>query len=98
MRHPLPIERLSPHLFWDVDPAQVDPEAHAGFLIPRIMDRGTMADVEAAWGAYGPDRVREVLLRARSLNKKTIAFFAAQFGLALSDFRAHQPGRESWDA
>ena len=98
MRHPLSIERLSPHLFWDADPVQVDPEAHAGFLIPRIMDRGTMADVEAAWAAYGPDRVRETLLRARSLHKKTIAFFAAQFGLTPSDFRAHRERGEGWDA
>jgi hypothetical protein len=87
-------QQLSGHLFWDVDRAAVDPEKHRQFLVPRIMDRGTRDDVKAAWSYYGEEKIREALLNARALHKKTIAFFANQFDLSCESFRAfrNQPG------
>lgn len=87
------LDQLSAHLFWDVDRCSVDPDANAGFLLPRIMERGTRADVLVAWEFYGEARVQEVLLTAPSLTRKTIAFFANQFQLPRDAFRAYQ--RES---
>lgn len=83
------LEQLSEHLFWDVDRRRVDPLANAGFLLPRIMDRGTRADVQLAWTFYGDKRVQEILLAAPSLTRKTIAFFANQFQLPREAFRAY---------
>lgn len=88
---------LSDHLFWDVDRSAVDPEAHRQFLIPRIMDRGTLVDVRAAWRYYGEEKVREALLNARTLQKKTIAFFACQFNLPRERFRASGNQAGTWD-
>ncbi|MDF3129667.1 hypothetical protein P0Y35_10720 [Kiritimatiellaeota bacterium B1221] len=89
---------LSEHLFWDVDPEQVDVEVHAGFLIPRIMDRGTMKDVDWAWNYYDHDRIKQILLHAPSLHKKTIAFFSAQFQVPLNAFRAYRNRNQRWTA
>ncbi|HKK18112.1 MAG TPA: hypothetical protein VJ952_05465 [Opitutales bacterium] len=83
------LQELSEHLFWDVDRDSVDVEAHARFLITRIMERGTREDVRAAWSFYGPDRVREELTQAPSLSKKTISFFANQFSIPKEAFRAN---------
>ncbi len=88
---------LSPHLFWDVDRDSVDPELHRQFIIPRIMDRGTRNDVREAWTYYGETRVREALLNAASLQKKTIAFFANQFNLSRDQFRAWREQPRQWD-
>lgn len=89
---------LSAHLFWDVDPESVDPVRHRSFLIPRIMDRGTLADVQTAWAFYGESSVREALLTAASLQRRTIAFFAAQFDLPRDRFRAWRNRASTWDA
>lgn len=90
-------KQLSDHLFWDVNRETVDPEAHRQFIVSRIMDRGTLADVKAAWSYYGEDAIREVLLNAASLHKKTIAFFACQFDLPRERFRAFRNRTETWD-
>lgn len=84
------IEQLSAYLFWDLNRTGIDPEKHAHFLICRIMERGTKADVRAAWTYYGEDRVREALTKAPSLGRKTISFFANQFSLPKEAFRAFE--------
>ncbi len=90
-------QQLSDHLFWDVDRSSVDAEKHRKFIIPRIMDRGTLDDVQAAWRYYGEEKIREALLNARVLHKKTIAFFANQFQLPCERFRAFQTQAGTWD-
>ena len=84
------LSQLCPQLFWDVDPNIVDPAVHADFLIVRIMERGTRADVRTAWAYYGASRIQAALTAAPALSPKTIAFFANQFGLRRAAFRAHQ--------
>jgi len=86
-----------PQLLWDVDPDQVDLEKHAGFLIPRIMDRGTMEHVMWAWDFYGAGRIQDVLVQAPCLQKKTIAFFACQFGIPREAFRATRKRNDRWE-
>ncbi|HAV14601.1 MAG TPA: hypothetical protein DCX06_14085 [Opitutae bacterium] len=89
------IAQLSPHLFWDVDVTSIDIEKNAAFLIARIVERGTSKDVRGAWKFYGEKRMREVLTTAPSLSKKTIAFFAHQFRIPCSSFKAYQRG-QNW--
>ena len=88
------VQQLSGHLFWDVDAGEMDAQAHRNFIIPRVMDRGTHEDVTAVWAHYGAEAVKESLLRAPSLQRKTIAFFANQFHLRPADFRAYRKPQE----
>lgn len=90
-------QQLSDHLFWDVNRDSVNPEAHWQFIIPRIMDRGTLDDVKAAWNYYGEEKIRDALLNAAALHKKTIAFFACQFNLPRERFRAWRNQTGTWD-
>lgn len=85
-------QSFSKHLLWDVD--EVDREIHCDFIIVRAMERGTREDVRLVWNYYGADAVKAALLKAPSLQRKTIWFFANQFGLKTSDFRADRKGRE----
>ncbi len=85
---------LSKHLFWDVDAGTIDAEKHLRFIIPRVMDRGTSSDVRAIWNRYGAETVKDVLLRAPSLQRKTIFFFANQFHLRPEDFRAYRKSQK----
>lgn len=88
------VQRLSSHLFWDVDVGAMDLQTHRNFIIPRVMDRGTHEDALAVWTHYGEELVKESLLRAPSLQRKTIFFFANQFRLHPEDFRAYRKSQE----
>jgi hypothetical protein len=83
------LDQLSEHLFWDVAPESIDADRNAAFLICRIMERGSSEDVRAAWSYYGEARVRDALVKAPSLTKKTMHFFAYQFRIPLEAFRAY---------
>ena len=41
---PLDVSRLSPVLFWDVDPATVRWDEHRRWLLQRVLERGTWED------------------------------------------------------
>lgn len=84
------LDQLSDHLFWDVARSSVDPDVNQRFLVSRIMDRGTSRDVRLAWAYYGEFKIREALLSAPSLQRKTIVFFANQFRISRDAFRAYQ--------
>lgn len=92
-----PVDRLSRHLLWDVDPASIDLERHRDWLIVRTMDRGTREDVRLVWGHYGPDAIRDALVKAPTLRIKTIAFFASQFDLPREAFRAWRNRDTDWE-
>ena len=87
-RQPLALERLSPHLFWDVDIATLDLQQHTRFIIRRVMDRGSLSDVKSLWRYYGATAVKEAMISARSLDPRTLAFCANQFRLPRKEFRA----------
>ncbi len=61
------------------------------------MDRGTREDVRLVWNHYGPDAVREALVKAPSLRTKTVAFFANQFDLPREAFRAWRNRTTDWE-
>jgi len=82
------IGRLSAFLFWDVDPSVIHPEKHRQFLIPRIMERGTLDDVKTVLEYYGNETVQSALLNTAGLSAKTVSFFANQFNLPRGAFRA----------
>ena len=89
-------DQLSAFLFWDVDASKVDPHTHRQFIIPRVMERGTLADVKAVWDYYGSETVKSALLNAADLSAKTISFFANQFNLSRDAFRAFRNPANHW--
>ena len=88
------IQQLSKHLFWDVDMLELSPKKHQRFIIVRVMDRGTQHDVRLVWDCYGEDVVKDALLKAPALERKTIFFFANQFNISPEEFRAYRKQKE----
>jgi len=91
-------KQLSAFLFWDTDPSSINPETHQGFIIPRVMERGTLADVTTVWNYYGEESIKQALSNAAALSKKTISFFANQFDLPRDTFRAYRTPPTNWPA
>lgn len=91
-------DQLSAFLFWDVDPSGINPETHRQFIISRVMERGTLADVKTVWDYYGGDAVKTALLNAADLSAKTVSFFANQFNLPRDAFRAFRNPAKNWSS
>jgi len=45
-------------LFWDVDPAAIELERDARYVLGRVLERGRMVDVQWVVGRYGLERIR----------------------------------------
>ena len=62
-------------LFWDVDPATIDPEKHARYIIERVLDFGNDQEVRWMWRYYDHSLIKETLLKSRSLLPQTRTFW-----------------------
>lgn len=71
------------HLFWDCQPEQLDPEAHASFVLERLLEYGSLESVHWVMKVYGPERIKKFLRERgrRTLSRKTLAFWVLILGL-----------------
>ncbi len=79
---------LRPSLFWDINPAKLDMDRHAAFIIVRVMERGTRQEVRSVWNYYGEAIIKKHLLEARYLHNKTISYFANKFDISRTQFKS----------
>lgn len=86
---PLPGELLDEAvvLFRDVRVEDVDPEAHAAFVIARVLDLGTVRSVRALFSHYGRDRIRAFFLDGGidRVSPRTRALWTALLGLTADE-------------
>jgi hypothetical protein len=79
--------RLRPALFWDVDVQTIDLQKHKASIIERIVTRGHWEEFKQMLQFYGKSTVLEVVLNARWLDKRTLAFCSAIFQTPITEFR-----------
>lgn len=87
-------------MFWDVDITTIDLQKHKKSVIERIATRGRWDEFQAMLLFYGKPTVCEVLLNARWLDKRTLAFCSAIFKTPVTEFRCYklaQLNPEHWD-
>jgi len=80
---------LSPTLFWDTDASAFGLESHAKTIVERVVLHGTWPEFKAILGYYGKDRIRDILVRLRYLDNRTLSFCSAYFLVPKSDFRCY---------
>jgi hypothetical protein len=68
-------------LFWDVDPAQVESERHASFVIERTLERGGVQAIRELFQLYGKDRIVAVICSSRRVTRKTALFWKAYLNI-----------------
>ena len=91
---------LRPSLFWDTDIQKIDLEKHKASVIERITLRGHLDEFRTMMQFYGKDTVKESLLNARWLDKKTLAFCSIIFDTPQTEFRCYklaQLNPEHWN-
>jgi hypothetical protein len=81
---------LNAQLFWDTPVSELDLEKNKSYIIPRVMDYGDLEDVRNIFTYYGEERILAVLKQVPYLDRMTLSFCAAYFGVPRSEFRAYQ--------
>lgn len=87
------LNSFSKYLFWDVDINSIDLNKHAGFIINRLVTKGSYSDWKALKKIYGLQKIRAEVVKARSLNKKTLWFLSAYFEILKKEFRCYNYNR-----
>ena len=80
---------LSPTLFWDTDASKISLDTHSKTIIERVVMHGTWPEFKAILGYYGRDHIREILIKLRYLDKRTLSFCSAYFFVPKSEFRCY---------
>lgn len=91
---------LRPALFWDVRVEDVDLQKHRAYVIERIATRGRWDEFRAMLQFYGRETVKEVLLHARYLDCRTLAYCSLIFDVPITEFRCYklaQSNPEHWN-
>ncbi|MEO6721247.1 MAG: hypothetical protein ABIN67_12830 [Ferruginibacter sp.] len=85
----LPIHNLSPHLFWDVDPSQIDSEKNKSFIIQRTLEYGFIEDWKIINKFYGLNTITQTVQNLRDLDPRALAFISVLSGVPKTQFRCY---------
>ena len=67
-------EKLSQHLFWDIDKEQFDADTHSAQLIHHVLEYGELDDWRALCDFYGLDSIASDSKTLRSLRSEALSF------------------------
>jgi hypothetical protein len=89
-------------LFWDCRPAALDTDAHAPFILERLLEYGTQASARWTLDIYGAERLKAFLRErgVRTLSRKTLSFWILLLGLegeACFDTSSLKRSRPFWN-
>jgi hypothetical protein len=80
---------INPVLFWDTEISKIDWEAHASYIIERVLTRGNLQDWSEIKRYYGLERIKNEALDLRYLDKMTLNFCSLIFKTPESEFRCY---------
>lgn len=63
--------KFRPELFWDVDPATINPQKHAKYIIERILELGDVSEVKWLTHYYPFSLIRTTLNTSRVVSNKS---------------------------
>lgn len=81
------IDRFSEYLFWDVNKDALDMNEYPTYIIPRVLEYGTMDDWRLARDFYGLDKIVEVCKSIRTLDPMCLSYICAISHTPKEDYR-----------
>ncbi len=85
--HKYSVTDFSPHLFWDVEPAKLNIENNKHLIIERVIQRGSLTDLDKLLLHYGKNEVREIVRQIPYLNEKDMAFVHVFFDIPFNEMK-----------
>ena len=66
---------LNPTTFWDVDLSLLDASKDMDFIIVRVLERGTDAEIRHIETVYSQQEIISALENTKGVSKKTLNFY-----------------------
>lgn len=80
------INRLSRHLFWDIDTNNIDEQKNKKYVITKVLQYGLYNDWEELIKFYGLNTVVEISKTIKDLDNKTLSFLSTIGEVPLNEF------------
>lgn len=77
-------------LFWDFDISKMDPEVNLRIIIERVFNLGNLDELKFIFNYYGTDVIRHEIVRAGSLDEKTLQFASDILEIPKEKFRCYK--------
>jgi hypothetical protein len=68
------VQKLSPHLFWDVDRTKLDADTNKKLIINRVLDYGILNDWYYIQNFYSIQEIAQISVTIKDLDLKSMAF------------------------
>jgi hypothetical protein len=81
---------ISPTAFWDVNFNKIDFEHNSLFVMDKVFNYGTWADIIETLRFYGIERVKKEIIHAPYFKNTTLSFLCLILNLKEKDFEAYQ--------
>ncbi len=88
-QHILSISDLSPHLFWDIDPRELDIQKDFQFLLGRVLQYGLMNDWILFYTHFGLHKITAEAKQIRDLDDRSAHFIAQISGSKIEEFKCY---------
>lgn len=69
--------------------AQLDVQAHARYIIQRVLEYGNLHDWQLTYAFYGLPRIVDECKQMRSLDPKALTFICAITDTQITDYRCY---------
>lgn len=76
-------------LFWDVDYIVSDIDKYPQFIIVRVFERGTIADVKKLRKYLGDKKIKDEIIKAKWIEPETLNFLSAIYNIPLKKFKCY---------
>lgn len=84
------LNKFSKNLFWDANIDELDLIKHEAYIINRVLDFGKWNDwIFIRDEIYGLEKIKQVALTLRSLERKSLSFIATVSQTPESNFRCY---------
>lgn len=83
------IKSFSKHLFWDVDPEQMNLDVCPSQIITRVLEYGELSDWLMVLNYYGMGRIVQELKKVRSLEPRALSFICCISNTNKEDYRCY---------
>jgi len=77
---------LSKFLFWDIDEDKLNYESRASFILERVFTMGMQEDEWEVNAYYGKERIRQEVVKCKSLDRKTLNYLSVFYDIPEKEF------------
>ena len=83
-------EKLSKHLFWDMNATLLDKEKNKTIIIERVFNRGDIDDLKIIMKLYSIETIKQEIIKAGFLDKKTLHWASLFLKIPKIEFRCYK--------